>query len=385
MVQHLRRIMRFIIAVCVFASCGNKNSNSNQQIHYVSQEGKSIGIRYAKGFDIVDYDTYKKIIVYSPWLPGEIQQCFYLVKNDNIITPSDGQKMSVPVKSIAISSCTHTEFLSLLRMTENVTAMCSPNLIYNPLLQERFSKGEIQSIGDAYSTDIEKLLVINPDVYFVSSYNQQDENSKRLIQSGIKVVYNNEWTETSLLARAEWLKYMAAFADCSLQADSIFNEIERNYMEAKKLAASIQFSSKPKVMVGSNFKGTWYVPGGKSYIGQLLVDAGADYFYAEDTTKTSIPLNFETVLQHFHDSEVWLNAPATTVDELLRMDERHSLFAPTRTGEIYSFYAKVKPGGANDFWESAVAHPDIVLYDVIWALHNDALPHYQPVYIMKLQ
>lgn len=378
--RFLRRIVCCVSVICLFASCGSKN---NSQIHD-TLDGKRMDVRYAKGFDIIDYDVYKKVVVYSPWIDGEVQQCFYLVKNDTVTTPPDGQKIIVPVETVAISSCTHTEFLELIGMIDRVKAMCSPNLIYNSRLQERYASGDVKSIGDAYATDIERLLVINPDVYFVSSYNQQDENSKRLLQSGVRVVYNNEWTETSLLARAEWIKYVAVFADRSEMADSVFAGIEHTYLEAKKLASSMQLTHKPKVMVGSNFKGTWYVPGGKSYMGQLLVDAGADYFYADEETTTSIPLNFEMVLQNFQDSEVWLSAPTTTIDELLRMDERHALFSPTRTGEVYSFYARTKPGGANDFWESAVAHPDIVLYDVIWAFHHDALPYYQPIYIMKL-
>ena len=45
----------------------------------------------------------------------------------------------------------------------------------------------------------------------MASYNQQDEQAKRLQQSGVNLVFNNEWTESSLLARAEWIKFVAAF------------------------------------------------------------------------------------------------------------------------------------------------------------------------------
>ena len=52
---------------------------------------------------------------------------------------------------------------------------------------------------------------------------------------------------------------------------------------------------------------------------------------------------------------------------------------------MYGFYGRTLPSGANDFWESAVARPDLVLKDLIWALHPQLLPEYQPIYIIKLQ
>jgi iron complex transport system substrate-binding protein len=91
------------------------------------------------------------------------------------------------------------------------------------------------------------------------------------------------------------------------------------------------------------------------------------------------------VLTHFHDADVWLNAPTTTLDALYQMDSRHNLFRSAREGRVYAFYRRTLPDGANDFWESAVARPDLVLKDLIWALHSQLLPEYQPMYIMKLQ
>lgn len=372
----------FISAVfaVLLVSCG-KQAGGNADV----SGGERADVRYAKGFDIVDYGDYKQVLVYNPWVSGTVQQRFYLTANDSIETPKDGIRMKTPVKTVAISSSTHTEFLALLGAADRVTAMCSPQLIYNDYLQKRYEEGRIVSIGDAFATDVERLMMLSPDAYFVSSYNQQDENSKRLMQSGVNVVYNNEWTETSLLARAEWIKYMAAFVGEEERADSIFGEIEKNYIDVKRMIAGRATVHKPKVMVGGNFKGTWYVPGGRSYMGQLLVDAGADYHYATDTTTVSIPLNFEMVLDKFAGAEVWLNAPTATMQELVAMDERHALFAPVRSGNVFSFYAKTKPSGANDFWESGVAHPDKILCDVIWAVYPDALPDYRPEYIMKLK
>jgi iron complex transport system substrate-binding protein len=166
------------------------------------------------------------------------------------------------------------------------------------------------------------------------------------------------------------------------QADSIFTQIEKNYFQAKKLAENVKV--KPTIMAGGNFKGTWYMPGGQSYMGQLFSDAGGDYFYKNDSTTTSISLGYETVLQNFHKSQVWLNAPVNTLQKLFAMDERNKLFEAAQKGSVFAFTAKQRPDGANDFWENGIANPDKIQMDVIWALHPTLLPYYHPIYIENL-
>ena len=370
----------YVLAILLLCACGNKTKNETFEL----AEGSKLGVHHAKGFDVFYEENYKTVIVYNPWSAGEIQQVYFLVADKAIETPTYGVKVVVPVTNIAISSSTHVEFLNLLGELSTIKGACTPHLIYNASVRSCYADGKIQSLGDAHNVNLEQLLHLNPDVYFVASYNQQDEQAKRLQQSGVNLVYNNEWTESSLLARAEWIKFIAAFYNKESIADSIFSQIERDYLAISAIAQSVE--QRPTVMAGGNFKGTWYMPSGSSYMGKLFSDAGADYFYKNDTTtSTSLALNFETVLNNFHDVDVWLNAPTTTLDALMQMDSRHNLFRSAREGRVYGFYLRTLPDGANDFWESAVARPDLVLKDIIWALHPHLLPNYQPTYILKLQ
>ncbi len=212
---------------------------------------------------------------------------------------------------------------------------------------------------------------------------RQDETANRLKQSGIPVIYNNEWTESSPLARAEWIKFVAAFYNKEQLADSIFNHINSEYAKYSTMTDSIH--NKPTILVGGNFKGTWYIPGGKSYMGKLLADAGANYLYKNDPTEQSIPLNFETILLNFKDADIWLNAPTSSMQQLYAMDEKHRLFSSAKNNKVYSFYNRINTNGANDFWESAVTLPHIVLQDMIWALHPQLMPNHTPTYIMHLK
>lgn len=45
-----------------------------------------------------------------------------------------------------------------------------------------------------------------------SAYNTEDENSRRMKQTGLPILYNIEWQEKSILGRAEWIKFVGAFS-----------------------------------------------------------------------------------------------------------------------------------------------------------------------------
>jgi iron complex transport system substrate-binding protein len=306
------------------------------------------------------------------------------VKDSSAQTPKDGIRFPIPLQSIGITSCTQIEFLALAGALATVKGVCSPELIYNQTLQQAYQNGELVYLGDGFRFNMENLLLLNPDALMLTSYSpQEDENMRRLKTSGICLIYNNEWMENSLLARAEWIKFVACFFNKEPFADSLFNEVAENYLLLKKLTQTAK--NKPSIVAGGSFKGTWYMPSGKVFMGKLYEDAGGTYYYVDDTSSGSLPLSFETVLLHQRHADVWLNAQANSIAELLVQDSRYGLFDAVQNKRVYNFNAKMSAKGANDFWESGLAHPDKILSDVIWALHPELLPNYQTVYIRKLE
>ncbi len=361
------------------SSCNIKENKTNSL-----EPDSSLSVKYATGFSISYFPGYKRVEVFNPWQKNSSLAIYYLVFDNSIKVPDDGIRIQIPLNSLGITSCTHIEFLNLLGVLPSVKGVSTPELIYNEELQQAYQHGKLINLGDAFKINFEKLLLLNPDALMISSYsNHQDENTRRLQDGGIKLIYNNEWMEESLLARAEWIKFVAAFYDKESMADSVFHTMENNYLQAKTLANKA--GKKPTIISGGNFKGTWYMPSGKVFMSKLYTDAGGDYYYANDTNTGSLPLSFETVLLHQQHADVWLNAQANSIEELLAQDQRHALFDAIKNNRVYSFNARSNKQGANDFWEGAVAHPDIILYDVIWALHPDLLPNYQPFYIKQLK
>lgn len=375
----MRKLFFYLIIALTASSCGN----ATHQTTDTNRPDSTLTITYATGFKVDYFPNYKRVTVLNPWQKGSVLSTYYLVADKNVETPDASQTVQIPLTKLAVTSCTHFEFLAVLHELQTVTGICTPELIYNETITTAYAQGKITSLGDAFNTNVERLLMLKPDALMLASYNQQDDNAKHLATAGIPLLFNNEWTEQSLLGRAEWIKFVAVFYNKEAEACQLFDAMAERYNAAKTVAQEVK--QKPTILAGGNFKGTWYMPGGQSYMGRLFVDAGADYFYANDTTSGSLPLNFETVLNQFSSADVWLNAPVSSMPELLKMDERHRLFSSAQKGNVYGFYARTKPSGANDFWESAVVHPDLVLRDVIWALHPELLPNYTPIYLIRLK
>lgn len=376
--KYMKNIFIILISLLFFVSCTEKKTSESGILPV-----DSLKVEYAQGFTVQYFKDYKKVIVFNPWAKSSIYASYYLVNKQNTETPSDGIKILIPLKSIVAASVTHFEFLSLLNELGTVNGVCSPQIIYNKTLNERIKAGEITDLGDAFSINIEKTLQLNPSAVMMSGYNQNDTYAQRVTQAGIPVLFNNEWMESSLLARAEWIKFVAAFYNKEDIADTIFNSISKRYIDIRTKA--LEITMKPTVMSGSNFRGTWYMPAGHNFMAKLYADAGAKYFYANDTTTGSLALNVETVLVNFSKSDVWLNCNFNSISDLLIADSKHKLFKPVLNNKVYNFNKRMLPSTANDFWESAVARPDLVLRDVIAILHPELLPNYELVYAEKLK
>jgi len=345
----------------------------------------SMHIQYAKGFKVDYFKTYKRIVLADPWKKGTELVRYYLVENEGTKVPSDGIKILIPVRSLVSGSCTQYYFLEQLGVLSAVKGICDAKTIFNVTLRHAVKKGSVTDLGDPFQIDVERCLVLKPEVMLMNSFNQQDEHLARIRESGIPVLYDNEWMEPGLLARAEWIRFIACFFNKEMLADNLFRSVSSNYENLKKLAATAK-SQKPDVLSGDNFRGTWYLPGGKNFTAQLFTDAGALYKYRNDTTSGSRPFTFEQVLKDFNRADVWVGVTnGVSLKTLQKLDERYTLFQSFRQGNLFAYTNRTTPEGGNDFWESAVAKPDELLSDYIKAFHPELLPDVPWHYLKKIR
>lgn len=219
----------FALISLLLTACQDK-----QKVVSNTENGTSVPLSYAQGFGITHSSGYTTITVYNPWKPGEIYDTYYLVKNEGQAVPTDGLKVVIPLKSIMTNSATHLGFLELLGELDKVTGVCNSNYIYNPTILQGVKDGTIKDLGDAFNLDIENLLLLHPQAVMTSAYNAEDENSRRMKQTGLPILYNIEWQEKSILGRAEWIKFIGAFSIKKKLADSIFSQIAEQYNEIKR-------------------------------------------------------------------------------------------------------------------------------------------------------
>ena len=366
-----------LIILTLFSSCVNKQQNRNKAT------GEQLIIKYAEGFSIGKSDKYTCVTVYNPWKRGAVYDRYYLVKDAKVSVPQDGKKILIPLKSLVANSATYFEFLQMLGELDKVTGVCSAAWVYNPQILAGVKAGKIKDLGDAFNLDIENLMMLRPQAVMTSAYNAEDANSKRLTQSGLSVIYNIEWQEKTLLGRAEWIKFMGAFFDKSALADSLFNDVEKRYKEVSALALKVK--SRPTLLSGQDFRGAWSMPAGMSFNARMFRDAGASYFYENDTTSGSISSNIESALVNFSKADVWVGTQANSLNELGKLDAKYKLFKAYKEGNVYNYNKRMNATGGNDYWESAVARPDLILSDMIKALHPELLPHYEFTYMQKLK
>ncbi|WP_321332625.1 ABC transporter substrate-binding protein [uncultured Bacteroides sp.] len=363
----------------LLAACGNKSPRQT-----TATDGKPVALSYACRFSIAHAPHYTTVTVFNPWKEGKVYDKYYLVKNETINVPADGHKIKIPLQSLMTNSATHLGFLQLLGELDKVTGVCSTGYIYNPTILKGVKEGKIKDLGDAFNLDIENLLLLHPQAIMTSAYNAEDENSKRMKQTGITVIYNIEWQEKTLLGRAEWIKFIGAFFDKEALANRIFADVEKRYTNIKKLAASV--ANAPTVLSGQDYRGSWSMPTGLSYNAQLFRDAGGSYFYANDTTASgSKNSNIEEALINFGHADIWIGSEASSLEELGQIDAKYKLFKAYKEGQVYNLNKRKNVRGGNDYWESGVARPDLLLSDMIKILHPELLPGYELTYMEKLK
>ncbi|MDY2942251.1 MAG: ABC transporter substrate-binding protein, partial [Paludibacteraceae bacterium] len=129
----------------------------------------------------------------------------------------------IPLRRVATTSATHIGFLYALGVLDSVVAMSNPEWVYNK------PSHDVANIGEDINIAMEPLLLAKPDVLFASSYGQNSQQIARVAEAGIPVIYLAEWQEQHPLARAEWLRFVAAFFGKTALADSILGEVRREY------------------------------------------------------------------------------------------------------------------------------------------------------------
>lgn len=372
------------VLLALFFSCSSESQQASTQAE------EQLLPKYAKGFSISYIDGYKTVTVHKAWknkdgsLPKPIQ--YVLLKKGQAAPASLSAFVQVqtPIQKIICLSTTHIPFVAMLGESERIVGISGCKYITNPSVRNNISLGKIQEIGQENGINLEVMLNLQPDAVMAYSSGESDNAYQQLLRAGLKVALNSEYLEETPLGKAEWIKFVAAFFDKEKQADSLFDEIEKAYIETSQLVKNQ--ANKPTAFLNIPYGNTWYMAGGKSFAVKLLTDAGAMYVLAKDTTNGSIPMSIEAVFQSAQKADFWLNvSDFNTLEELKNADNRFMEFTALQKGNIFNNNKKVNENGGNEYWELGVARPDIVLKDLVKIFYPDLLPKYELYFYKKLK
>ncbi|NOZ48397.1 MAG: ABC transporter substrate-binding protein [Chlorobi bacterium] len=343
---------------------------------------------YANKFRIQKFKDYSVLTIVNPLQNSDkLSFSYQLAENPNFIPDSvinENIFIKTPVSRVICLSTTHIGFIEALNETKTIIAVANGNLVNNTKVINALNKQEIIDIGNDRNLNYELLLNLKPDIIF--AYGIGAESLKyinKLNELGLKVVIIAEYLEDNPLAKTEWLKVFSLFYQKEEVEKKIFNKLNNNYKDLIVLVNKTLY--KPKILTGLPWKGIWYIPGGKSYLSKLIEDAGGDYLWAGNQSKESLPLSFEEVFHKAQKADIWINTgAANTKPDILSVDSRIADFPIFTKNEIYNNNAIQNKMGGNDYWESGIVHPDIILKDLIKIFHPELLPNYKTVYYKRI-
>lgn len=343
-------------------------------------------VQYSKAFEIEYLDSAKIIRVFTP---DEKRTLIfrYLLLPEGKTAPAgydNYQVMHTPVKTLISLSSIYIGFLEKLDLLDRLIAVDTYNFVVSGKARELIREKKINVVGETVNLNIEKVFSLNPGLLLTyGNGNPVQDGHQKLIENGIKVASTTSHLENTPLARAEWIKFIAAFFDREKKANDVFDSLVANYNRLKEIASTVK--TKPTVFTDALFGGKWYKPGGNSFAAKLILDAGGDYLWKDNNSTGSLKLDFEQVYEKAHDADFWVNVHYwNKFSDISKADPRYTKFKAYNTRNVYNNNLVVNEFGGNDIWESGIINCDLVLADLIKIFHPELLPDHKFRYYKKL-
>jgi len=378
------RIVVFILCFCCLYGCLSDPKSSKT----VGKAGLVKHPVEATGFAIQDCGSYKKLSVKDPWQKSkDIRFDYFLVKKgENIPESLKGQFIVVtPVRRVVCLSTTHIGFLDALGKLSSVVGLSGTAYLSNAEVKKGVEENLILEVGNERGLNYEKIIQLKPDIVFAYGVGSEiSAQINKLHDLGIPVVLVGEYLEQNPLAKAEWIKFFGAFFGSEATADTCFDHIKTRYNNIKSSVAGV--TVKPTVLTGLPFKDTWWMAGGQSNLAELIKDAGGKFLWEENLSKEAFPVSLEEVFLRASRADFWINCGSvSSLSELMSFDQRFSELPVVKKSRVYNNNLRSNANGGNDYWESGVVHPDLVLDDLVAILHPEYVTGKDFYYYRKLK
>ena len=361
-------------------SCGRRTAAEPQTA------GDSLFMKYSTLLSIAEYDGYTLATIKNPWKPGKLLHQYVLVdRGERIVDRGesfpDATVIEVPIQRAAVFTTVHCALLTEFGLGDRIVGVADSKYIKIPYIHEQIAKGRIVDCGNGLNPVVEKIMDIKPDVIMLSPFENSGGYGKTE-EIGIPLIECAEYMETSPLGRAEWMRFYGLLFGVGEKADAMFHEVDSCYTALKQQAT--EAGDGRSVIVDKVVGSVWYMPGGRSTIGQMIQDAGGRYPWANDEQSGSLALPFESVLERGGESDVWMLRYSSDHEwdyrELLSGHQGYGQLRAFREKEVYGCNVE-----QSKFYEETPFHPNYLLNDFIQILHPDIIGTSSLRYYKKLK
>lgn len=297
----------------------------------------------AKGFSIDSTANAYIIRVTTPWEGGDSICSSFSV-------PTGG------VKRIAVTSTSHVGFLDAINYAGHIVAASGTRFI----VSDNVKADKVAEIGYDSSLDYEALIAAKPDVVILYGVNSPSPLEGKLKELGIPYLYFGEQAENHPLGKAEWLIAAGYLTGNQEAAKAFYQDVSKRYNTLKDTPVA---NRRTKVMMNMPYQGTWFMPSNQSYIVHLIKDAGGECVYNRNTGSASSAVDIEEAYTLASEADIWINpGAATSVRDVATLCPRFTTLPLFQN--IYNNNKRVSKGGGNDYYESGIVRPDLVLKDL---------------------
>jgi len=357
------------IVAAMFVSCGGGGNT-----HLEDYGQKLYEPRYASDFTINGADGNENVIitVSNPWQGADSVTSRLFISRNGEKAPADfdGQVLEGNAQRIVVMSSTHIAMLDAIGETDRIVGVSGLDYISNPKIRSR--RDSIADVGYEGNINYELLLSLNPDIVLLYGVNGANPMVGKLEELGIPYMYVGDYLEESPLGKAEWMVALAEIVGKRAEGEKKFADIPVRYNALKESVQKSDNVNRPKVMLNIPYGDSWFMPSTAGYMATLINDAGADYVYKKNNGNSSVPVSIEEAYRLASQSDFWLNVgTAANLEELRAACPKFTDTKCFTGGSVFNNTLRMNPSGGNDFYESAVVCPDILLRDLVKIFHPE--------------
>ena len=341
---------------------------------------------YATGFRILGAEGQQSTLIRitNPWQSATDVETMLFIARAGEKAPFGfrGQVLHSDAKRIVCMSSSHIAMLDVMESVGNVVGVSGKDFITNPYIAA--NRHSIADVGYDSNINFELLVAQRPDIVLLYGVTGACSMQSKLEELGIPYIYIGEYVEEDPLGKTEWLIVIAEIIGKREQGIAYFSEVPKRYNHLQSMAAAA-ISPQPKVMLNTPYADSWFMPSTSSYLARLIADAGGDYIYKKNTSNHSQPIDVEEAALLTTEADIWLHVEG--VSSLKDLRQQYPKFAKmpcVQRGEIYNCDKRSVLGGGNDYWESGVVQPDVVLRDLIKIFHPELVSE-EFVYYRKIE